>query len=245
MVRARRGMTVARPSTSGTERRSANRDELRWKIVTVVLVGVAVGSLALASSKPNLIAPQVGLIIMAVVAGFFTSVTTTRAGTTLVINPAVSFSFAALLSYGLAPAILAQLTSVVVVYWRTGRSLLDGAGKAVQFSASLLAAAGVIGLAGFGPHTSIGSWASLTSALVVLGAIVAWLVTYVGVGLLLGLANRGPPVFRVLVKDHLGFLLLSKAALLALAPLLAFAAEVNVAFLPLVLVPLAAVQQMA
>jgi diguanylate cyclase (GGDEF)-like protein len=238
-------MTVARPSTSGTERRSANRDELRWKIVTVVLVGVAVGSLALASSKPNLIAPQVGLIIMAVVAGFFASVTTTRAGTTLVINPAVSFSFAALLSYGLAPAILAQLTSVVVVYWRTGRSLLDGAGKAVQFSASLLAAAGVIGLAGFGPHTSIGSWASLTSALVVIGAIVAWLVTYVGVGLLLGLANRGPPVFRVLVKDHLGFLLLSKAALLALAPLLAFAAEVNVAFLPLVLVPLAAVQQMA
>src|SRR6185369_5722461 len=56
---------------------------------------------------------------------------------------------------------------------------------------------------------------------------------------------RGPPVFRVMVKDHLGFLLLSKAALLALAPLLAFAAEVNVAFLPLVLVPLAAVQQMA
>ena len=117
--------------------------------------------------------------------------------------------------------------------------------KAVQYSASLLAAAGVIDVVGFGPHTSTGSWATLTGALVVIGAIVAWLATYVGVGLLLELANRGPPRFGVLVKDHLGFLLLSKAALLALGPFLAFAADGHVAFLPLVLVPLAAVQQMA
>ena len=178
-------------------------------------------------------------------AGFFALVTTTRAGTTLVINPAVSFSFAALLSYGLAPAVVAQLASVAVVYWRPGRSLPR---RRREGGAVLRVPVG----RGRGDRCDRfrathehGSWATLTGALVVIGAIVAWLVTYVGVGLLLELASRGPPRFGVLVKDHLGFLLLSKAALLALGPFLAFAADGHVAFLPLVLVPLAAVQQMA
>jgi diguanylate cyclase len=236
---------VARPSRTRTDPWRTGGHGRRWTDIGVVLVGVAVGALALESSVPHLIAPQVGLIIMAVAAGFFASVTTTPSGTTIVINPAVCFSFAALLSYGLAPAILAQLASVAVVYWRTGRSQLDGVRKAVQFSASLLASAVVIYAVGFGPDVSTGRWATLTGALVVLAAIVAWLVTYVGVGLLLELSNRGSARFHVLVEDHLGFLLLSKAALLALGPFLSFAAAVNVAFLPLALIPLAAVQQMA
>jgi diguanylate cyclase (GGDEF)-like protein len=244
-VRAQPGDEVARASANRTDRWGTHRHEFVWAVVSVAVVGLAVGALALESTEPNVIRPEVGLIIMAIAAGFLATVTTTPAGTTFVINPAVCFSFAALLSYGLAPAIVAQLASVVVIHWWTQQSLRRSLEKAMQFSVSLLAAAGVIDVVGFGSYASTGSWATPAGALVVIAAIAAWLVTYVGVGLVVELANRGPPRFRALLRDHLGFLVLSKAALLALGPFLAFAADANVALLPLALLPLAAVQQMA
>ena len=140
---------------------------------------------------------------------------------------------------------MAQLASVAVVNWRTGPSPLRGVAKALQFSASLLAAAAVLNIAGYGPQVDRTAWANLAGAMAVIAAIVAWLLTYVGAGLLLQFAARGLPRFPVLARDHLGFLLFFKVALLALGPFLAIAAEVNVALLPLVLIPLAAVQQMA
>jgi len=221
------------------------RHRLLWKVIAVALGVVAVGALAVDSIRPTFITAELALVIMAVAAGLFASVTTTRSGTTLVINPAVCFSFAALLTHGLVTAIVAQLASVAVVDWRTGLSPLRGVAKALQFSASLLAAAVVLNIAGFGPQVVRSAWASLAEAMAVIAAIVAWLLTYLGVGLLLQVAARGLPRFPVLARDHLGVLLFLKAALLALGPFLAIAAEVNVALLPLVLIPLAAAQQMA
>ena len=221
------------------------RHGLRWKVVAIVLGAAAAGALAVDSSRPTFITAELALVIMAVAAGLFATVTTTPSGTTLVINPAVCFSFAALLTHGLVTAIVAQLASVAVVEWRTGPSPLRGVAKAVQFSASLLAAAAVLNIAGYGPQVDRSAWANLAGSVAVLAAIVAWLLTYVGAGLLLQVAARGLPRFPVLARDHLGFLLFFKAALLALGPFLAIAAEVNVALLPLVFIPLAAVQQMA
>jgi len=80
-----------------------------WKVVAVALAAVAVAALVAESARPTFITAEVALLIMAVAAALFASVTTTYAGTPLVINPAVCFSFAALLSYGLLPAIAAQL----------------------------------------------------------------------------------------------------------------------------------------
>src|SRR4051812_29159271 len=138
-----RGMTVARASTCRTERRSNRSYEFRWRMASsVAAVAVALGALALELSAPSVLHPEIGLIIiMAIVAGFLASVTMTRAGTTIIFNPAVCLSFAALMSYGLASAIVAQLSSVVVVHWRTRRSPRRSFEKAVQFSASLLASA--------------------------------------------------------------------------------------------------------
>jgi len=242
--RACRGMTMALANIRRIDH-WITRHALRWKIIAVALGAVAVGVLAADWNNPPFVAPDFALVTMAVAAGLFASVTTTRGGITLVINPAVCFSFAALLTHGLVPAIVAQLASVAVVDWRPGPSPLRGVAKALQFSASLLAAAAVLNITGYGPQVDPGAWATLAGALVVVAAIVAWLLTYVGVGLLLQLATRGLPRFPVLAGDHLGFLLFSKAALLALGPFLAVAAEVNVAILPLALIPLAAVQQMA
>jgi hypothetical protein len=194
--------------------------------------------------QTNLHYAEGALLIMAVAAALFASVTTTYAGTPLVINPAVCFSFAALLSYGLLPAIAAQLASVAVVEWRTGPSPLHAVAKAVQFSASLLAAAAVLAIPGHGPQVHPASWTTLVGVRRD-SRHRRVLLTYVGAGLLLELAARGLPRFPVLARDHVGFLLLFKAALLALGPFIAIAAEVNVALLPLVLIPLAAVQLMA
>ena len=221
------------------------RHGLRWKVVAVVLGAVAAGALAVDSGTAAFITAELALVVMAIAAGLLASVTTTPSGTTLVINPAVCFSFAALLTHGLVTAIVAQLASVAVVEWRTGPSPLRGVAKALQFSASLLAAAAVLNIAGYGPQVDRSAWANLAGSVAVIAAIVAWLLTYVGTGLLLQVAARGLPRFPVLARDHLGFLLFFKAALLALGPFLAIAAEVNVALLPLVFIPLAAVQQMA
>jgi diguanylate cyclase (GGDEF)-like protein len=240
-----RGRTVALASGSGADRSSTHRHGFGWTAVAVAVVGVAAGAVVLESTDPTLMPPEAALIIMAIAAGFFASVTTTATGPTIVINPAVCFSFAALLSYGLAPAIIAQLASVVVVHWRTDRSLRHSLEKAVQLCAAILAAAGVIDVLGFGARTGTAWWATPTGALAVVAAVATWLVIYVGVALLLEFINRGQSGFRALLRDHLTFLVLSKAALLALGPFLALAAEVNVALLPLALIPLAAVQQMA
>jgi diguanylate cyclase (GGDEF)-like protein len=228
-------MRVARAGTRGSP----------WEAAVIALVAVAVGAVAVTVTGSDLAVPDIGLVVMAVVAGLFTSVTTTRAGTTLVVNPAVCFSFAALLSYGLLPAIVAQLASVAVASWRTRPAPVGSAGKALQFLASLLAAAGVLHVLGFGGLVSLGAWTTTSGALAVIGAIAAWLIAYLSIGLLLEFAAHGVPGFRILVRDHIGFLLLSKAALLALGPFLSFAAYINVALLPLALLPLVAVQHMA
>ncbi len=230
------------PASTRTVEQQGTRHAFVWKAIAVAFGTVAVGALV---AESTFITAEFALVIMAVAAGLFASVTTTRGGTTLVINPAVCFSFAALLSYGLLPAIVAQLASVAIVEWRTGPSPLRAVAKALQFSASLLAAAAVLVITGHGPQVDPASFATLAGAFAVIAAIVAWLLIYVGLGLLLQLAARGLPRFPVLAPDHLGSLLLFKAALLALGPFLAVAAEVNVALLPLVLIPLAAVQQMA
>jgi diguanylate cyclase (GGDEF)-like protein len=215
------------------------------KAVSVALVAVACGGLAVASTGPVFAAPEVGLVIMTVVAGFLASVTTTHAGTTLVVNPAVCFSFAALLSYGLRPAIVGQLASVAVVYAWTGLSLVRSIAKALQFSVSLIASWGILQVSGVHGVVSLRAWTTLPSVLVVIGAISAWLIAYVGSGLLLELSPRGVLGLRNLVSDQLGFLLFAKTALLAIGPFLAFTASTNVDFLPLALIPLVAVQQMA
>ena len=230
--------------------RRIDRWGARWKALAaplgaVVLGVTAVVAIVTGSRASAFIAPELALVIMAAAAGLLASVTTTRAGTVLVINPAVCFSYAALLSYGVLPAIVAQLTSVAVLAWWRKLAPLLAVAKALQFSAALLAAAVVLQITGFGPDASLSSWATLAGALAVLAGIFAWLLTYVGVGRLLQLAARGLPGIPVLAMDDLGVLLLFKAALLALGPFLAVAAKVNLAFLPLALIPLAAVQRMA
>jgi diguanylate cyclase (GGDEF)-like protein len=118
------------------------------------------------------------------------------------------------------------------------------AGTALQFSAALLAAAGVLHVLGFA-GASTHAWTTIYAALAVGAAIAAWLVAYVALGLLLELVPPDVPGFRNLVRDHIGFLLLAMAALLALGPFIAFTASVNAALLPLALIPLVAVQQTA
>ncbi len=160
--------------------RSIDQWGARSKVIAATLSVVALSAAAVAgivagAVEPTFIRAELALVLMAIAAGLFASVTTTRAGTTLVVNPAVCFSYAALLSYGVIPAIIAQLASVVALAWRTGMAPLHAVAKGFQFSASLLTAALVLKLAGFGPEASRSSWTTLAGALAVIAGIVAWL----------------------------------------------------------------------
>ena len=75
-MRAIRGMTVASASTRRIDQ-WRTRHGLLWKVTAVALGAVAVGALAVDSSRPTFITAELALVIMAVAAGLFASVTTT------------------------------------------------------------------------------------------------------------------------------------------------------------------------
>lgn len=161
-----------------------------------------------------------------------------------VVTPTVAFGFAILIAWGVGPAILAQTASVAVTAWHLRRPARDAVLAAARYAVALAAASTVLWWGTDDPFAADGRSTSVVlDAVLVVAAGLIWLlvyglVVYVGDRLALGRASH-----RTVgaVREQV----LLKSALLVLSPVLAFAAAINVLFVPLVLIPLWAVHRMA
>ncbi|WP_018253779.1 putative bifunctional diguanylate cyclase/phosphodiesterase [Salinispora mooreana] len=152
--------------------------------------------------------------------------------------PSTCFTFAILLGWGLGPAVAVQVVAVVVSGVRTGHASWRIAFNAGQYTCALAAAHVLIGL---GPGDLFGAGPlSWTDVAAVSGAMLAWFVVNNG------LVNSAVWLrFGTRRRQGMGFELLATGSLLLLAPVLVTAAQASAALVPLVVVPLFAVYQMA
>jgi diguanylate cyclase len=235
-------VTTVTPRAGGFHRRRS------FLVFYLTAVAVAV---ALFATHADQVWPQAGdptlwvMTALAVVAGtqaFIASVG--PQSVPAVVTPAVSFGFAILISWGLGPAILAQSASVAVVAWRLRRPAPDAILAAARYTLALAAASAVLVLAWPDlPEPLSGTTRDVKDAIAVVAAGAAWLATY---GLLVYFGDRlarGRASRRT--AGAVWEQVLFKSALLVLSPVLVFAADINVVFVPLVLIPLYAVHRMA
>ena len=164
--------------------------------------------------------------------------------TPVIICPTICFTFAVLLCWGLGPAMLAQIAAVAVVAWRLHRPIREAIAAMAQYTLSFAAAAVVLWWGQPDPLHHHQPMQITTDALSVVGAVAAWLLVYGLVGLAFArLEGTTPQMLRA--SGTLTNQVLFKAALVMLSPILAVAAHINIGFVPLVFVPLYAVQRMA
>jgi diguanylate cyclase (GGDEF)-like protein len=185
------------------------------------------------------------MTVLAVLAGGLAFIESPAPGRPqMIVCPTICFTFAILLCWGLGPAIAAQALAVALVRWKLHAPMVDGVKAWGQYTLAFVAAAAVLWLGQPDPFERDGPTNIVTDALTVVGAVAAWLVAYAvleyGHSVLRGLPARSRGLTHAL-----GNQLLFKASLLLLSPVLAVAAHINVGFLPLIFVPLLAVQRMA
>jgi diguanylate cyclase (GGDEF)-like protein len=158
--------------------------------------------------------------------------------------PTICFTFAILLCWDVGPALVAQFASVVVVAFKLRRTALEAAAAAGQYACAFAAAGWVLLQGQPDPFEREGPTNVFLDALTVGGAVVAWLATYGVLVFLVGYLQSDRARPRQVVAT-VWSMVLYKAALLLLSPVLAVAAHINAAFVPLVFIPLYAVQRMA
>jgi diguanylate cyclase (GGDEF)-like protein len=181
---------------------------------------------------------------LAVVADLRTLVTAGRRGRPMFVCTSLLFTFAILLCWNLGPAILAQFAAAAVVAFRLRYNLPQYALMASQFAVASTAAYAVLYVGGPDPVNSIGPTAAIRDAASVVAAALVWLVTYRLVRVLGAWARHDRPM-TVPLRPTPSYQTLFTAALLLLSPIVAVSAHVTVAFVPLVFVPLYAVERMA
>ncbi len=214
-------------------------------VVTVVISGAAVAisqvsQLDLAMSRPRFWL----LAALALLVAWFAFTTRPVGGVWTVMSPTVCFTFAILLCCGLGHAVVTQVVAVAVQAWRVRQPPWQAAVTAGQFTLAFVAANAVLLVTEPDPFGKDGPINVVADAIGVVGAVAAWLVAF---GVLLGVYTwlwRG--VARMGQTDGaVGHHILYAAALLMLSPVLAVTSRVNLLFVPLVFVPLFAVQRMA
>ncbi|HEV7713133.1 MAG TPA: EAL domain-containing protein [Asanoa sp.] len=189
--------------------------------------------------------PELWLLAgLAVLADARAFIATGRGGRPVIVCPSLCFSFAILLHWGLGPAIAVQLAAAAVVAWRMRYPPFRAALMAAQFAVASTAAFGVLSLGSGELLQTINASDAIRDVVSVVGAAAVWLITYQVLRSVAGLVSRGRPSFQVL-RPAPTYELLFIAALLLLAPVLAVTAWVSAAFVPLVFVPLYAVERMA
>jgi diguanylate cyclase (GGDEF)-like protein len=166
-------------------------------------------------------------------------------GTARISSSSICFTFAVLLCWGLGPALLAHLAGGLTLALRIRLRPAEYAFMTGQHVLAYAAASLVLTIGQPDPFERDGPTNAVADALIVLGSVGAWLVTY---GVLLSVSAF------LLRNDRLGLRgaigeagdqIIFKAGLLLLSPVLAVAAHVNVAFVLLVFGPLFAMQRMA
>jgi diguanylate cyclase len=219
----------------------------RAYVAAVVISGAAVAVSQIPELSVAVTHPRFWLLGgLAVLVSWYAFVTVTPQadGMWTVISPSVCFTFALLLSCGLGPAVIPQVVAVAAAAWRVrqppGQAVITAGHFILAF-----AAADVVLFAGHpDPFGKDGPINVVADAIAVVGAVAVWLGVFVFLLALFTWLSRGmPPVG--LARETVGYQVLYTAALLMLSPVLAVAAHVNALFVPLVFVPLFAVQRMA
>jgi diguanylate cyclase (GGDEF)-like protein len=214
-------------------------------VVTVVISGAAVAisqfrHLDMATSQPRFWL----MAVLALLVARYAFTTRPVGGVWTVMSPAVCFTFAILLCCGLGPAVVTQVVAVGVQAWRVRQPPWQAAVTAGQFTLAFVAAHAVLLINDPDPFGKDGPINVVADAIGVVGAVAAWLVAF---GVLLGVYTwlwRG--VARMgQTGGAVGHHILYAAALLMLSPVLSVTSRVNLLFVPLVFVPLFAVQRMA
>jgi diguanylate cyclase (GGDEF)-like protein len=216
-----------------------------YAVLVVGLAAVIVASqfnelVQVATSKPEFWL----MTAFSVVAAAQAFITSGPRSASVVIGPTVCFTFAILLGWGLGPAVVAQVLSIVVLVWRRQMSLRDSVLRAGQYALAF-AAAEIVLSAGSGDPLVVDAPSHIVADVVTaVLAGAAWLVVFVILVVASDWLRQGNPRARY-AGGVVGYQVLFLAALLLLSPVLAVAAYVNVAFVPLVFVPLYAVERMA
>jgi diguanylate cyclase (GGDEF)-like protein len=157
--------------------------------------------------------------------------------------PSICFTFAILLMWGVAPAVVVQTAAVVVSSIRLRHRPWRAAFNASQYALAFAAAATVLAFSHGTPFAPDGrpDWADVGIAL---AAATAWFV--VNDSLVTGaVALRFGEPYRHLLRRSIGADLLSTGSLLLLGPVLVGTTRASTALIPLVIVPLIAVNRMA
>jgi diguanylate cyclase (GGDEF)-like protein len=174
----------------------------------------------------------------------FISTTPSAGVVPVIVCPTICFTFAILLCWGLGPALVTQLIAVVVVAWRLHRPMREAVGALGQYAVAFVAAQAVLMVGNPDPLHHHSPARVTADALSVVGAVCAWLIVYAFMSLLVArlflTGSRAMPDRMILSHQ-----VLFKAALLTLSPMLAIAAHLNIGFVPLIFVPLYAVERMA
>src|SRR4051794_9158469 len=152
------------------------------------------------------------------------------------VTSSTAFGFAALLMFGVFPAVVvyAVVSLIVDVVWR--KPLLKALFNAAQYALAT-AAAGAVMLA-LGATLPVASVSGVLP-LVLAGTLVFFLVNHVLPGVAVALMIRERPG-RYLLTD-LGFQVMTLGFVLALAPIVVASAEANMALVPLCVLPVLAV----
>ena len=214
-------------------------------VVTVVISGAAVAISQLPHLDLAMSQPRFWLMAgLALLVAWFAFTTRPVGGVWTVMSPTVCFTFAILLCCGLGHAVVTQVVAVAVQAWRVRQPPWQAAVTAGQFTLAFVAANAVLLVDDPDPFGRDGPINVVADAIGVVGAVAAWLGAF---GVLLGVYTwlwRG--VARMGHTDGaVGYHILYAAALLMLSPVLAVTSRVNMLFVPLVFVPLFAVQRMA
>jgi len=232
----------------------ATAAESRWtrrrllRLYAVAMGGAAALVMALSAVQVVDAAAYPSMWLMtalAVLAGALAFIETPAPGrAAMIVCPTICFTFAILLCWGLGPAIAAQGLAVLLVRWKLHAPIVDAVKAWGQYTLAFAAASAVLWLGQPDPFERDGPTNIVTDALAVVGAVAAWLVVYAALefahSVLRGTSARSGDLTKAITNQ-----LLFKASLLLLSPVLAVAAHINVGFVPLVFVPLFAVQRMA
>jgi diguanylate cyclase (GGDEF)-like protein len=158
--------------------------------------------------------------------------------TNAVVLPSVCLTFAIVLAWGFAPALAVQAVAIGVA--RCGQPLRRTLHLLAQYAAALAAAAGVAGTAGLRLPLEAVRW---TDTLLVLGAAVAWTAArFAAAWVIVKLAGFVPAESAPAAGARVE--LPTTGAMLLLGAVLPAVAQTSVALLPLVVVPLFAVDRM-
>ncbi len=211
--------------------------------MVILIVGVLVSQAGSIASQAHI----PGLWIMTglgAIAGTQAFVGVRALPTPIIVCPSICFTFAVVLCWGFGPAVLAQALAVSVVAWRLRRSAQEALVALTQYTFAFAAAALVLWWGNPDPLHDHGVEHMAADALTVVGAVGAWLLVFGVTSVVMG-RLQGTSVQMLRDSGSLPSQVLFKAALVMLSPVLAVAAHINIGFVPLVFIPLYAVQRMA